>query len=168
MRTASIVTVMAATAVALAQQASQPQAPPPEKTFASAAEVQAMLANAKTARKSDQANFTQTMLNLAPYRVAMEYRVQGLDSPPTIHEKDAEMIYVIEGAGTLTVGGKLVNEKRSGPTGLQGTGIEGGTPRRIAKGDYIIVPEKTAHSFTKTEGTLVIMSVHVPRGVSAQ
>ena len=74
------------------------------------------------------------------------------------------MIYVIEGASTLTTGGKLVGEKRTNPTNLSGTGIEGGTLRRISKGDYIFVPENNAHAFTNTEGRLVIMTVHLPRG----
>ena len=41
-------------------------------------------------------------------------------------------------------GGKLVNEKRNGDN-LSGTGIEGGMPRQIAKGDFVMVPENTAH-----------------------
>jgi hypothetical protein len=61
-------------------------------------------------------------------------------------------------------GGKLVGEKRTNASNLSGTGIEGGTPQRISKGDYTFVPENTPHSFTKTQGTLVIMSIHVPRG----
>ena len=44
---------------------------------------------------------------------------------------------------------------------------EGGTPRRIAKGDYVMIPENTAHSFTRLEGRLVIMSVYLPRNGAA-
>jgi len=71
---------------------------------------------------------------------------------------------VIEGAGTLTTGGKLRDEKRLNARNLTGTSLEGGTPRRIAPGDFILVPENTPHAFTKTEGTLVIMSLHLPAG----
>jgi len=70
----------------------------------------------------------------------------------------------VEGGGTLTTGGKLRDEKRVNATNLTGTAIEGGTSRTIAKGDFFLVPENTPHWFTKTDGTLVIMSVHVPRG----
>jgi mannose-6-phosphate isomerase-like protein (cupin superfamily) len=160
----SIVTVVGVAAVAMAQQANQQQ---PEKTFTSAADVQAMIAKAKNERKPDQPNFIQPLLKLAPYTTNLEYRVEGIDTPATVHEKEAELIYVIEGAGTFTTGGKLVGEKRTNPTNLSGTAVEGGTPRRISKGDYVFVPEKTPHSFTKTEGRLVIMSIHVPRGGSA-
>ena len=59
--------------------------------------------------------------------------------------------------------GKLVNEKRTNPTNLTGTAIEGGTPRNIAKGDFILVPENTPHWFSPINGVLVLFSVHAPR-----
>jgi mannose-6-phosphate isomerase-like protein (cupin superfamily) len=155
MRIPFIVTILATASVALAQQ--------PDKTFASAADVEAMIAKAKKERKPDQANFLQTLLRLPPYGVNLEYRVQGVDTPATVHEKEAEMIFVVDGACTFVTGGKLTNEKRTNPTNLSGTAIDGGSPRRIAKGDYIFVPENTPHAFTRTEGSLVIMSIHVPR-----
>jgi quercetin dioxygenase-like cupin family protein len=96
--------------------------------------------------------------------VNLEYRVQGIDTNPNIHEAEAEMIYVVDGAGVLTVGGKLKDEKRVNATNLTGSKLDGGNPRHIAKGDYALIPENTAHSFTQVEGTLVIMSVHMPRG----
>jgi mannose-6-phosphate isomerase-like protein (cupin superfamily) len=159
----SIMIVAGVAAVAMAQQPNQQPTQQPEKTFTSAADVEVMIAKAKKERKPDQANFIQPLLRLAPYSVNLEYRVEGIDTPATVHEKEAELISVVEGAGTLTIGGKLVGEKRTNATNLSGTGVEGGTPRRIAKGDYIFVPENTPHAFTKTQGRLIIMSVHVPR-----
>ena len=124
----------------------------------------AMITKAKKERKSDQGNFIQALLREAPYTANLEYRVQGIDTNPLSHEKEVEIIYVIEGAGTLTTGGKLRDEKRLNARNLTGTSLEGGTPRRIAPGDFILVPENTPHAFTKTEGTLVIMSLHLPAG----
>ena len=159
MRRLSIVMVLGVASIALAQA-------PVQKTFTSAAEVEAMIAKAKNERKPDQANFNQPLLRLAPYAVNLEYRVEGLDTPATQHEKDAEMIYVVDGAATLTIGGKLIGEKRTNATNLSGTGVQGGTPQRIAKGDFIFVPENTAHAFTNTQGRLVIMSLHLPRAAA--
>lgn len=156
--------IMGAIAAGLAQ---QPNAQPPV-TFRSAADVEAMMAKAKKERKPDQANYLQQILRLAPYNVNLEYRVEGVDTPASVHEKEAEMIYVIDGACTFVTGGKLAGEKRTNATNLTGTGIDGGTPRRIAKGDYVFVPENTPHAFTKTEGSLAIMSIHVPRTAAAQ
>jgi mannose-6-phosphate isomerase-like protein (cupin superfamily) len=164
----SIITVVGVAAVAMAQQPNQQRAPQPEKTFTSAAEVETMIAKAKNERKPDQPNFIQPLLNLPPYTVSLEYRVEGVDSPASVHEKEAEFIYVVDGAGTLTTGGKLAGEKRSNARNLSGTGVEGGTPRHISKGDYIFVPENTPHVFSHTEGTLVITSIHLPRSASAE
>jgi len=166
-RTLSIVTLVGVAAMATGQQPNQQRAPQPDKTFTSAADVDAMIAKAKNERKPDQPNFNQPLVRLAPYSVNLEYRVEGIDTPATVHEKEAELIYVVDGAGTLTTGGKLVGEKRTNASNLSGTAVEGGTPQRISKGDYIFVPENTPHSFTKTQGRLVIMSVHVPRSGAA-
>jgi hypothetical protein len=77
---------------------------------------------------------------------------------------EAEIVYVVDGSGVLTIGGKLKDERRTNDKNRTGSKLEGGTPRPIAKGDYVLIPENTAHSFTGVEGRLVIMSVHIPRG----
>jgi mannose-6-phosphate isomerase-like protein (cupin superfamily) len=155
MRLALIVTFAGGTILASAQE-------PAAKMFASRADVVAMITKAKNQRKPDQANYIQSLLREAPCTANLEYRVQGIDTNPLSHEKEVEIIYVIEGAGTLTTGGTLRDEKRLNGRNLTGTSLEGGTPRRIAPGDFILVPENTPHAFTKTEGTLVIMSLHLP------
>ncbi len=45
--------------------------------------------------------------------------------PAAVHEKEAELFYVIDGSATLITGGKLVNEKRTNAENLTGTAIEG-------------------------------------------
>ena len=160
MRIAWIITFVCAIGVVSAQQ-------PVAKGFSSAADVQAMIEKAKNERKSDQPNFIQPILQAAPYNVNLEYRVQGIDTNPNIHDVEAEIVYVVDGAGVLTIGGKLRDERRTNDKNRTGSKLEGGTPRRIAKGDYVMIPENTAHSFTQVEGRLVIMSVHVPRGGTA-
>ena len=152
-----LVIVLAATLTA-ALMAQQPAAP---KTFASAADVTALIAKAKADRKQDQANFIQQILTLAPYNANLEYRAAV--GPAAVHEKEAEMFFVIDGSGTLVTGGKLVGETRTNAENLSGTAIEGGTTRNVAKGDYFIVPEGAPHWFSKINGTLVLMSLHVPR-----
>ena len=141
---------------------------PATKTFTSAADVAAMISKARNERKPDQANFIQPLLQAAPYNVNLEYRVKGVDTTPNVHEVDAEIVYVVDGAGTLTTGGKLLGVKRLNATYVTGTGIEGGSQRRISKGDFCLIPENTPHGFTETAGTLVIMSVHIPRGGPAK
>jgi mannose-6-phosphate isomerase-like protein (cupin superfamily) len=149
------------TGAALAQQPAAPT-PPPAKLFAGSADVTAMIAKAKAERKPDQANFSQPIVRLAPYNANLEYRVAGLNAPASVHEKEAEMFYVVEGSGTLVTGGTLREEKRTNAENLGGTAIDGGTRRKVAKGDFVMVPEKTPHWFTELDGTLVLMSIHLP------
>ena len=147
---------------AIAQPPAAQNAPPAAKLFAGSADVTAMIAKAKAERKPDQANFVQPIVRLAPYSANLEYRVSGVNAPASVHEREAEMFYVVEGSGTLVTGGTLREEKRNNAENLSGSAIDGGTPRRLTKGDWVMVPEKTAHWFTQIDGTLVLMSIHLP------
>jgi len=144
--------------------AQQPAAqnPPPPKLFAGSADVTALIAKAKAERKPDQANFVQPIVRSAPYSANLEYRVGGVNAPASVHERDAEMFYVIEGTGTPVTGGTLRDEKRTNAENLTGSAIDGGASRRLVKGDWVMVPAKTAHWFTQIDGTLVLMSIHLP------
>ena len=142
--------------------AQAPATPPAPKLFASAADVTALIAKAKQERKPDQANFAQPIVQLAPYNANLEYRVAGINANASVHEREAEMFFVVEGAGTLVTGGKLKEERRTNPENLSGTGIDGGTRRRVSKGDYIMVPEGVPHWFGEIDGALVLMSIHLP------
>ena len=152
---------------ALAQQPAAPGAPPAPKLFAGSADVVAMMAKAKAERKPDQANFVQPIVQLAPYNANLEYRAAGVNAPASVHEREAEMFYVVDGSGTLVTGGKLREEKRTNAENLTGTGIDGGMSRKLTKGDWVMVPEKTAHWFTQIDGTLVLMSIHLPHAPAA-
>ena len=138
-------------------------APAAPKLFAASADVKAMIAKAKAERKPDQANVAQPIVTLAPYNASLEYRAGGLNAPASTHDKDAELFYVIEGAGTVVTGGKLQNERRTNAANSTGTGIEGGTSRKIGAGDVVLVPERTPHWFTQIDGALVLISLHLPR-----
>jgi mannose-6-phosphate isomerase-like protein (cupin superfamily) len=132
-------------------------------TFSSAADVQTLLAKAKAERKEGQVMVAEHILSLAPYTANLEYR--PIDGAVAVHEKEAEMVYVIDGGGTLTTGGTVVGEKRTNAANLSGTAIDGGTVRTIAKGDFAIIPEGTPHQFKPANGLLVMMTLHVPRPV---
>lgn len=131
------------------------------KEFTTSAEVQAMIAKAKAELKPGTPMMIQRILSLAPYNANLEYRAAA--APASVHETEAEMFYVIEGSGTLVTGGKLTEEKRTNAENLSGSSIEGGTAREVAKGDFIIVPQNTPHWYSKVNGALVLMSIHVPR-----
>jgi mannose-6-phosphate isomerase-like protein (cupin superfamily) len=158
MRTIGIavtVTLLAGITTALAQQPGGAM-----KAFASSADVQAMIAKAKSTRKQDQPTVSQPILQLAPYSANLEYRAAV--GPAAVHKTEAEMFYVVDGSGTLVTGGKLTAETQPNPQNLSGTGIEGGKSQDVAKGDFIMVPENTPHWFSKINGTLILMSIHLP------
>jgi mannose-6-phosphate isomerase-like protein (cupin superfamily) len=133
----------------------------PTKTYTSAADVAALYAKAKADHKDGQPTVIEPLLTLAPYGANLEYRTSV--GPAAVHEKEAELFYVIDGSARLTTGGKLTEEKRTNAENLTGTGIEGGKSQAVAKGDFVIVPENTPHWFSSINGTIVLMSLHVPR-----
>lgn len=153
------ITLLAATAVA---QQPAAQSAPAVKMFSSAADVTALQAKAKSERKDGQPLVVERILQLAPYNANLEYRASV--GPASIHEKEAEFFYVIDGSATMVTGGKLTNESRANAENLTGSGIEGGVSRNVAKGDFIVVPENTAHWFSSINGSITMMSLHVPRG----
>jgi len=140
---------------ALAQSAS----PPPTKLFASAADVQALIAKAKAEHKGG--NTSKLVVNDEGYPFQLEHRTDT--TPPSIHPKHAELIEIIEGSCTLVTGGKLLGAKPAAPGAMTqgGTAIEGGSKRRVSKGDYIMVPANTPHQYTEVNG-LVMMTLHMP------
>lgn len=146
-----------------------PPAPPQAaaamtKTFTSAAEVQSLLAKAKSEHKEGQVMTAEHILSLAPYTANLEYR--PVEGAVAVHETEAEVVYVIDGTATLTTGGTVVGEKRTNATNLSGTSIEGGTEQTINKGDFTIIPQNTPHQFKPANGPLVLMTLHIPRPVS--
>jgi mannose-6-phosphate isomerase-like protein (cupin superfamily) len=156
---AGFVVILTASA-AFAQQPPAPAAAAASRTMVSASDVTALITKAKAERKDNQALLAQSMIQLAPYNVSLEYRAAVANA--AVHETEAELFYVIDGSATLVTGGKLTNENRTNAANLSGSGIEGGVSRRVAKGDFIMVPEGTPHWFSAIDGTVVLMSLHLP------
>jgi mannose-6-phosphate isomerase-like protein (cupin superfamily) len=168
MRTSLIAAAVATAFVsaAVAPSVSAADAPAMMKLFTAGADIPALIAKAKADRKDDAPIVFEPILALAPYAVTLEYR--SLAAPASLHEKDAEIMYVLEGAGTVVTGGKLVGEKRSNPANLSGTSIADGKSQMVAKGDVLIVPEGTPHQVLPSGGApIVLMTMHVPRPAPA-
>jgi mannose-6-phosphate isomerase-like protein (cupin superfamily) len=167
MRQLILATVLMLTAVVAAPRAQQPPAAataPPMSLFASSAEVAALAAKAKAEIKPGQPLMAMPIVQSGSYRANLEYR--NAVGPASVHEKEAELFYVIDGSATIMTGGSLTEERRTNPDNRTGAGIKGGTPRRIAKGDFILVPENTAHWFSAIDGTVTLMSVHIPKSAT--
>ena len=139
------------------QRAQNPATPAPAASFFSAADVANLIAKSPADRNA----LGQRMLQNGQYNIGLEHRV--ISQAAAIHEKEAELFYVIEGSGTVVTGGKLVGETRTNDANLSGTAIEGGASRRVSKGDWFIVPEGVAHQIPAVDGALSIMSLHLPK-----
>jgi len=140
----------------------QNQAPPQQGGVITAADFAAIVA-----KQPKDRNGNATFLQLAPYNVNMEHRV-NMPQNASIHDKEAELFYVVDGGGTIVTGGKLTNASKQNADNSTGNGIEGGTSKKIAKGDFILVPEGTPHWFSAIDGELTLMSLHLPRTAPAR
>jgi mannose-6-phosphate isomerase-like protein (cupin superfamily) len=148
-------------ATALASSALAQQAAPPTRTFMNDKEIMGLIDKAKADRKGEAPLVAEPILSLAPYRAQLEYRPGT--SPAALHEKDAELMIVLQGTGDIVTGGKLVNEKRNNANNLGGTSITGGNSQSVVKGDTLIVPANTPHQVIPTGGApIVLMTMHVP------
>jgi hypothetical protein len=134
-------------------------APPDLKTIATSADVAAIVERLKS--QPPQPNRSAPLLELAPYRANIEYRTAV--GPAAVHDTEAELFYVIDGGATLVTGGQLDEGRRSNPENQTGKGIIGGTSRRVAKGDFMIVPQGAPHWFSSIDGSVTLMSLHLPR-----
>ena len=114
---------------AVAQPPAAPGASPAAaRTMVSAADVTALIAKAKADRKDNQPIVAQSLIQLAPYNVSLEYRASVGNA--AVHDTEAELFYVVEGSATLVTGGKLTNETRPNAENITGSGIEGGVSRQ--------------------------------------
>ena len=140
--------------------ASAQQAPAPMRTFMPQKEIMGLIEKAKADRKDNAPLVAEPILSLAPYRAQLEYR--PATSPAALHEKDAELMVVLQGTGTIVTGGKLIDEKRTNANNLGGSSIMGGNSQSVSVGDMLIVPANTPHQVIPTGGApIVLMTMHV-------
>ena len=64
-----------------------------------------------------------------------------------VHARDADIIYVLDGAAEFVTGGTLVEPKNIAADEIRGKEIQGSEIRHLSKGDVIIVPAGTPHWF---------------------
>ena len=64
-----------------------------------------------------------------------------------VHDRETDVIYVIEGEATFVTGGKMIGGKQTTPGQHLGDDIQGGESRHLVKGDVIVVAAGTPHWF---------------------
>jgi mannose-6-phosphate isomerase-like protein (cupin superfamily) len=150
---------LAATLVSSAS-AQQAAAPAPT-TFMNDKQIMGLIDKAKADRKGDAPLVAEPILLLAPYKAQLEYR--PATAPAALHEKDAELMVVLQGTGNIVTGGKLVDEKRVNAANLSGASIADGNSQTVVKGDMLIVPANVPHQVIPSgNAPIVLMTMHVP------
>jgi mannose-6-phosphate isomerase-like protein (cupin superfamily) len=138
---------------------------PTVATDITAAQVQAFIKDAPHDRNSDR---PMRVVDAGGYRVGIfgVFRPKGAPPNATVHQTNvSEVYYMLDGAGMLVTGGTL--KKPATPrqstlgnwTDVASDGIEGGTARRIAKGDVVIIPGGVPHGWASTEGDVTYLIV---------
>ncbi len=151
--------MLIAIAMAFALPAAAQERPVPTRLFASAAEVDAALVKSRAEHKPG--NNVTVLVSVGPYPAQLEYRIPGAPPSASVHKAQAEFIYVVAGGCTLITGGTLTDAKDNGAN-MAGSGIAGGTARKLAKGDYIMVPPNTPHQYSDIQGELAMVTLHMP------
>ena len=85
------------------------------------------------------------MLEVEGYKIHASHR----DAPgiAEVHERDTDIIYVLDGTATFITGGTAVDAKVVATEEIRGAEIRGGHSRQLVKGDVIIVPNGVPHWF---------------------
>jgi quercetin dioxygenase-like cupin family protein len=128
--------------------------------FATAAEVKAQVAAMDKAMKPGQGFAWQPLVRDGDRSAAIE--IWKKPGKPAVHPDQAEYAIVLAGAGTLISGGRLDTARIVKPDLTEGDRIVGGTTRRLAPGDVILVPAGVPHWFGITGERLVLLGTKWP------
>jgi len=101
---------------------------------------------------------SQAFVKGMPLVRGMNYKIDAShrDEPGVVevHTRDTDLIYMLEGTATLVTGGTVIDAKTIEPEEIRGQKAEGGESRLVAKGDIIVVPNRTPHWFKEIDGPI--------------
>ncbi len=78
-----------------------------------------------------------------------------------LHQKETDVIHVIEGEATFVTGGTMVGGKQTKAGQMVGSDIKGGETHHLTKGDVIVVPAGTPHWFKEVPNSISYYVVKV-------
>src|SRR5437868_7303064 len=138
---------------------------PTAATDITAAQVQAFIKDAPHDRNSDR---PIRVIDVGGYHVGVfgVFRPKEAPASATVHQTNVtETYYMLDGAGVLVTGGmlKAPSTPRQSTLGnwtdMGSDGIEGGTSRRLSKGDVVIIPGGVPHGWASLEGDITYLIV---------
>lgn len=78
--------------------------------------------------------------------------VRNASGGAEVHEHYADIFFVVDGSATLITGGSVIDPKSAGPGETRGTTVEGGTRKKLGKGDVVHISPNTPHQLTVAKG----------------
>ncbi len=93
------------------------------------------------------------------YRIAVDRRRTPQNA--NAHRTEAEVWAVIDGTGTITTGGTVVETKKDGK--VVSRAIQGGVSQRVTKGDFVVIPEGVPHYITEANPHVIFVAIEFPR-----
>src|SRR5262245_62776035 len=138
----------------------QTPAPPPPAVDVTAADIKAFIDKLPKDRISDS---PIRVAEVGGYKVGVYgvFRPKSQPGDAIRHDTSVtEIYYMLEGAGTLVTGGKLVDERSTGNSpntgrpNFGGSRIDGGVSRRVVPGDVIIIPGRVPHWWSNLESDI--------------
>ena len=78
-----------------------------------------------------------------------------------VHDKETDVLYIIDGEATFAYGGRMVGGKVTRPGQWLGTDIAGGESHRLVKGDVFVVPAGVPHWFSEIQEPLAYLVFRV-------
>src|SRR5690349_5727426 len=94
-----------------------------------------------------------------------EYTVSGSHRAAAgrveVHEKETDILYVMDGEATFVTGGTMVGGKMSKAGQWLGTDITGGQTHHLTKGDVVTIPAGMPHWFKEVPKSVSYFVVKV-------
>lgn len=141
-----------------------------QATYVSHDAIEATLNKAPADSVTDQ-QIRMVDVGKAQVGVGVVYRSAKARQSAVEHDQLTEVYHIIDGSGTLTTGGTLVNPQRdakdantvtetNGPSQRSSTMLNGES-RHVGPGDVIIIPAGVTHWFTSVDGSIRYLVVRV-------
>jgi len=72
-----------------------------------------------------------------------------------LHENFADIFFILDGHATVVTGGRITEEKSTGPGEIRGKSVEGGTRQDVKAGDIVHIPAGMPHQTVVKQGDTV-------------
>ena len=98
------------------------------------------------------------------YWVTVQNRTREKPLPSEVHSNRDQFYVVLDGSGTIVVGGDPPSRTQISATdsrGKVGESLAGGTPHRVKPGDMLLIPKNTWHSAQPDPGGLRYVLVNL-------